>query len=42
MVEERYSPSTAAPCAWALAEGLPVSDRGRLRPETLDAYRARD
>ncbi|MGO4600869.1 ERCC4 domain-containing protein [Terrabacter sp. 2YAF2] len=34
-------PSTAAVRAWALGEGLPVSDRGRLRPEIWDAYRAR-
>ena len=24
--------------AWVLAEGLPVSDRGRLRPEIVAAY----
>jgi hypothetical protein len=34
-------PSTALVRAWALAEGLPVSDRGKLRPEIWDAYRAR-
>lgn len=33
-------PSTATVRAWALAAGLPVSDRGRLRPEIWDAYRA--
>jgi hypothetical protein len=32
-------PTTAEVRAWALAEGLPVSDRGRLRPEVWDAYR---
>ena len=35
-------PSTAAVRAWALAEGLPVSDRGKLRPEIWGAYRAPD
>ncbi|GGM88475.1 hypothetical protein GCM10009721_11920 [Terrabacter tumescens] len=34
------APSTAVVRAWALAEGLAVSDRGRLRPEIWDAYRA--
>ena len=34
--------STATVRAWAVAQGLPVSDRGRLRPEIWDAYRARD
>lgn len=33
-------PTTAEVRAWAVAEGLPVSDRGRLRPEVWDAYRA--
>ena len=33
-------PSTAAVRAWALTTGLPVSDRGRLRPDVWDAYRA--
>ena len=32
-------PSTAEVRAWALAEGLPVADRGRLRPEALRAWR---
>ena len=32
-------PTTAEVRAWALAEGLAVSDRGRLRPEVWDAYR---
>ncbi|MDV3220388.1 ERCC4 domain-containing protein [Intrasporangium sp.] len=32
-------PTTAEVRAWALAAGLPVSDRGRLRPEVWDAYR---
>ena len=34
-------PTTAVVRTWALANGLPVSDRGRLRPEVWDAYRAR-
>lgn len=34
------APSTVAVRAWALAEGLAVSDRGRLRPEVWEAYRA--
>jgi hypothetical protein len=33
-------PTTAEVRAWALAAGLPVSDRGRLRPGVWDAYRA--
>jgi hypothetical protein len=33
-------PSTAEVRAWAIATGLPVSDRGRLRPEVWEAYRA--
>ena len=33
-------PSTAEVRAWALAQGLDVSDRGRLRPEVWNAYRA--
>jgi hypothetical protein len=33
-------PTTAAVRAWATAAGLSVSDRGRLRPEVWDAYRA--
>lgn len=32
-------PSTAEVRTWALAEGLPVSDRGRLRPEIWQAWR---
>jgi ERCC4-type nuclease len=32
-------PTTAQVRAWAVAAGLPVADRGRLRPEVLDAYR---
>lgn len=32
-------PSTAEVRAWALAHGLPVADRGRLRPEILLAWR---
>lgn len=31
-------PTTAEIRAWALAAGLPVSDRGRLRPEVVAAY----
>ncbi|MCA1656904.1 MAG: Lsr2 family protein, partial [Actinobacteria bacterium] len=26
--------------AWAATAGLPVSDRGRLRPDVWEAYRA--
>ena len=33
-------PTTAQVRAWALAAGLPVSERGRLRPEVWAAYRA--
>jgi len=33
-------PTTAEVRTWALAAGLPVSDRGRIRPEIWDAYRA--
>jgi hypothetical protein len=33
-------PDTATVRAWALAAGLPVSDRGRLRPEIWDAFAA--
>lgn len=33
-------PSTAEVRAWARATGLPVSDRGRLRPEIWEAWRA--
>jgi len=36
----RAEPSTAQVRAWALAQGLPVSDRGRLRPEVRAAWRA--
>lgn len=36
---ERPEPRTADVRAWALAEGLPVSDRGRLRPEIIAAWR---
>ena len=32
-------PGTAEVRAWALAHGLPVADRGRLRPEILLAWR---
>jgi hypothetical protein len=35
----RPAPTTAAVRAWAMAEGHPVSDRGRLRPEVWEAYR---
>lgn len=33
-------PTTAEVRAWALAQGLDVSDRGRLRPEIWEAHRA--
>jgi Lsr2 len=33
-------PSTAEVRAWARAQGLPVPDRGRLRPEIWDAWRS--
>ncbi|HVF14642.1 MAG TPA: ERCC4 domain-containing protein, partial [Acidimicrobiales bacterium] len=33
-------PTTAAVRAWAASNGVPVSDRGRLRPEVWDAWRA--
>jgi hypothetical protein len=33
-------PTTAEVRAWAVAAGLAVSDRGRLRPEVWTAYRA--
>jgi hypothetical protein len=32
-------PTTAEIRAWALANGYPVSDRGRLRPDIRDAFR---
>jgi hypothetical protein len=32
--------TTAEVRAWAVAAGLPVSDRGRLRPDVWAAYRA--
>jgi ERCC4 domain/Lsr2 len=32
------APSTAEVRTWARAQGLPVSDRGRLRPEVLQAW----
>lgn len=34
------APTTAEVRAWALAQGLAVSDRGRLRPEVWEAFRA--
>ena len=34
-------PDTAAVRAWAREQGLPVADRGRLRPEVIAAYLAR-
>jgi hypothetical protein len=34
------APTTAEVRAWAVARGLPVSDRGRLRPEILAAFAA--
>ena len=36
----RAEPTTAAVRAWALGAGLPVSDRGRLRPDVWEAFRA--
>ncbi len=33
-------PSTAEIRTWARSAGLPVSDRGRLRPEVITAYRS--
>ncbi|HEX6402243.1 MAG TPA: ERCC4 domain-containing protein [Pseudonocardiaceae bacterium] len=33
-------PTTAEVRAWARAHGLPVPDRGKLRPETWEAWRA--
>jgi hypothetical protein len=33
-------PSTAEVRAWAVAQGIPVADRGRLRPEVWAAYQA--
>lgn len=33
-------PTTAEVRVWALAQGLAVSDRGRLRPEIWEAYRS--
>nr|WP_240894782.1 ERCC4 domain-containing protein [Kineococcus siccus] len=37
---EAPEPSSREVRAWALAQGLPVSDRGRLRPEIVAAWRA--
>jgi hypothetical protein len=34
------APTTAEVRAWAIASGLDVSDRGRLRPEVWEAHRA--
>ncbi len=34
----RPEPATAEVRAWALSQGLPVADRGRLRPEVLRAW----
>ena len=36
------SPTVAEVRAWARRQGLPVGDRGRLRPEVLEAYAAAD
>lgn len=33
-------PTIAEMRAWALTSGLPVSDRGRLRPEIIEAFRS--
>ncbi len=35
-------PTTSEVRAWALAHGIAVSDRGRLRPEVWEAWQARD
>lgn len=37
-----HEPSTAEVRAWARRNGLPVPEKGRLRPEVWDAYRAAD
>lgn len=34
------SPTTAQVRAWAVGAGIPVADRGRLRPEVWDAFRS--
>jgi hypothetical protein len=34
------APSTAEVRAWARARGLPVPDRGKLRPEIWEAWRS--
>lgn len=39
---ERAEPTTAQVRAWARANGIPVPDRGRLRPEVWQAYREAD
>ena len=38
-VETAREPTVREVRQWALAEGLAVSDRGRLRPDVLDAWR---
>lgn len=38
--ERRDGPPVAEVRAWALANGIAVSDRGRLRPEVWERYRA--
>jgi hypothetical protein len=37
--EPMPTPSTAELRKWAMQQGLPVADRGRLRPEVLEAWR---
>lgn len=39
-VDPPRTPSTAQVREWARAAGLPVPDRGRLRPDVWDAWRA--
>jgi len=39
-VPAQSEPSTAVVRAWARAAGLTVPDRGRLRPDIWDAWRA--
>lgn len=42
VAQDDVGPSSAEVRAWARAAGLPVSDRGRLRPEIWTAFRAAD
>lgn len=39
IADESVTASTAEIRAWAMRNGLPVADRGRLRPEIIAAYR---